>query len=419
MRPAAARHLATALVATALAAAIGAAAPAAAAPTPPAVDAEAFIVVDRASGTTIAGEDVRERRPIASTTKLMTALLTLERADPRELLTASSYEPEPIESQIGLEDGERLAVRDLLVALLLESANDAAATLAARLDSSTRAFVADMNARAEELGLDDTSYANPIGFDAARNYSTAADLARLARVLLRDDRFSHIVGQPRLELHSGDLPRVVYNRNDLVGEVPFVDGVKTGNTLGAGHVLVGSATREDAGVVSVVLGAPSEAVRDDASESLLRYGLDQFRERRVLRPSEPLADVAAAGVEQPVPVAAERGLTLTLLRGQPVETRVDAPAQLEGPLPAGERVGSVAVRSAGEEVRRVPLVTASAVPEPQDLVSRVASTLGERPIQAAAVAAAVAALLAAATALGIRSRRRRRSAANATGEQPT
>ncbi len=377
---------------------------------PPPVDADAFIVVDRATGSTIAASDEDERRPIASTTKLMTALLTLERAKPGEVLTSSGYVADPIESQIGLAPGERMAVRDLLVALLLESANDAAATLAAGLDRSTRAFVADMNRRARELGLDDTSYANPIGFDAPGNYSSADDLARLARLLMRDGLFRDIVDESQLELRTGAEPRVVANRNELVGQVPYVDGVKTGHTLGAEHVLVGSATRDDAGVISVVLGAPTEAERDDASLDLLRWGLDQFREQRVLDVRETIAEVAAAGRDEPVPLRAARGLSVTVLRGERAGTELDVPDEIAGPLPAGEAVGTVAVvREDGKVLERVPLVTARAVPRPADIPTVIASTLSDSPILTAAVAA-VAVILLAAVVLLLRRRRQSRMA---------
>ena len=393
------------MAALAVVAAGGPPATGAAAPEPPRVAAESWIVVDRATGAEIAADDPQERRPIASTTKLMTALLTLESTRPGKVFRATGYDADPIESQIGLEKGELLTVRDLLVALLLESANDAAATLAARVGGSTREFVADMNERADELGLDDTSYANPIGFDAAKNYSTAADLARLTRVLMQDPLFRDIVDEPRLELKTGDEPRVVYNRNELVGEAPHVDGVKTGHTLGAGHVLVGSATRGDAGVISVVLGAPTEAVRDRATLDLLEYGLDRFRERDVLEVGEPIGETAVAGREETVPLAAGRSLSLTLVPGEPVKTRLHAPEELEGPLPEGEEVGSVAVVLGGRVVERTPLVTAQAVPEPADLLTRLGSTLREHPIPVAA-AAVVAVLLALTAALVVRSRRR-------------
>ena len=361
------------------------------------VPAEASIVVDAESGTVIAADDPGERRPIASTTKLMTALLTLERADPAEVIAAGGYDPAPIESQIGLAEGERLAVRDLLVALLLESANDAAVTLAEGVEGSVDEFVAEMNERAEKLGLDDTSYANPIGLDDPANYSTASDLAALATRLMRDELFRDIVEEPSLPLRSGDVPRVVENRNGLVGEAPLVDGVKTGHTLGAGHVLVGSASDDGHRAISVVLGAASEAARDEATLDLLRYGLDQIVDRRVVRAGEPVA------------LAPARPATVTVVRGERVGTRVLAPDVLEGPLPAGERVGSVRILLRGEVARRVPLVTADAVPAPS-AARRVRNAVEDNPLP---VVAGAMLLVVAAAFIVTRARRRRRAGATA------
>lgn len=375
----------------------------------PAVRAEATTVIDAGSGAVIAAEDPTERLPIASATKLMTALLTLERADLGDVYPAADYDAAPVESQIGLQAGERLAVRDLLVALLLESANDAAVTLAEGVGGSTGAFVAAMNERAGELGLDDTSYANPIGFDDPDNYSTASDLARLARRLMRDARFRDIVEEPSLRLRTGERPRVVENRNELVGEAALVDGVKTGHTLGAGHVLVGSAARRGNRVISVVLGAPGEQARDTATLDLLRFGLDQFVRRPVIRAGERLAQAAVADQdEEPVALAAADGVVLTLLRGERVRIRIDAPAELEGPLPAAEEVGSAAVLRRGRVAGRVPLVTAAEVPAP-GILTRVATTLGDH----LTATVALALVLAGAAALLLARARRRRARAGA------
>jgi D-alanyl-D-alanine carboxypeptidase (penicillin-binding protein 5/6) len=406
-RPPAARALVAALAA--IAATVAGPAPAVAAPDAPDVAAEASIVVDAESGAVIAAEDAGARRPIASTTKLMTALLTLERAEPDEVFTAAGYDPAPVESQIGLQPGERMAVRDLLVALLLESANDAAVTLAEGIAGSVDAFVADMNARAQRLDLDDTSYANPIGFDDPDNYSTASELAQLARRLMAEPRFRDIVEEPSLPLESGAVPRIVENRNTLVGEEPLVDGVKTGHTLGAGHVLVGSASDADHRVIGVVLGAPSEADRDAATLELLRFGLDQLVDRRVLRAGEPVARAPVSDeAGESVPLAPARSATATVIRGKGVETRVRAPAALEGPLDEGERVGSVQILQNGEQARRVALVTAEAVPAP-DLVAQVTGGL----VDWVWIAAGVAILMLVAAAIIVARARRQRAGASA------
>ena len=178
-------------------------APAGAQAPPDASRASAAIVVDAGDGTVMLERDAGKRRPIASTTKLMTALLALERAEPGDVFTAPAYDALPQESKINLRRGERMAVRDLLEALLLESANDAAVTIAEGVSGSRAAFVEEMNARAEELGLRDTSYANPIGLDDPDNYSTARDLATLAARLLRNRRFARIVDMPQARARVG------------------------------------------------------------------------------------------------------------------------------------------------------------------------------------------------------------------------
>jgi serine-type D-Ala-D-Ala carboxypeptidase (penicillin-binding protein 5/6) len=331
---------------------------------PPVPGADAAIVVDGRDGDVMFAKNADERQSIASTTKLMTALLTLEGSRPREVFASADYVAAPVESQIGLRPGERMTVRDLFVALLLESANDAAATLAEGVSGSVDAFVADMNERAAELGLEDTSYANPIGFDDRLNYSTASDLAVLSRELLRRPRFARVVDMPEADLDSGARPRTIDNRNTLVATHPFVTGVKTGHTLGAGYVLIGSAKgRGGARVISVVMGEPSEAARDADTLKLLRWGIGRFRRVRVLDGGRTMARADIEYRDERAALVPARDAVLTLRHGERVRRRIRAPEELEGPLPAGSRVGSVTVFVDGERARRVPLVTAADVPD--------------------------------------------------------
>jgi serine-type D-Ala-D-Ala carboxypeptidase (penicillin-binding protein 5/6) len=330
---------------------------------PPVPGADAAIVVDGRDGDVMFAKDAHQRQSIASATKLMTALLTLERSRPREVFTAADYVAAPVESQIGLRPGERMTVRDLLVALLLESANDAAATLAEGVSGSVDEFVADMNERAAELGLEDTNYANPIGFDDPLNYSTPSDLAALTRELLSRPRFARVVDIPEAELESGARPRTIDNRNTLIATHPFVTGVKTGHTLGAGYVLVGSANGPgDARVISVVMGEPSEAARDADTLKLLRWGITRFQRVQVLDDRRTMARADIEYRDERAALVPARDAVLTLRRGERVRRRIRAPEEVEGPLEAGTRVGSVTVLVDGERVRRVALVTASDVP---------------------------------------------------------
>jgi D-alanyl-D-alanine carboxypeptidase (penicillin-binding protein 5/6) len=289
-------------------------------------------------------------------------LVTLERTDPDEVFTAPTYPGGAGESTIGLRSGERMSVHDLLRALMLPSANDAAYDLAVNIGGSESRFVRLMNAHARALGLDDTHYSTPIGLDDPGNYSTASDLAALAARLMQNPRLAHIVNLPAARLRTGSHVRRVVNRNDLVARYGFVDGVKTGHTSGAGYVLVGAAHGNGARVISVVLGTSGIGARDADSLALLRYGVSQFRR---VRPVVKGREYARAKVHyfdgRTVRLVAARGVAFTVRRGRAVRRHVIAPKEVTGPLRAGERVGSVQVLVRGRVVRTVALVTAEPV----------------------------------------------------------
>ncbi|MEA2425177.1 MAG: hypothetical protein QOH13_1587 [Thermoleophilaceae bacterium] len=332
-------------------------------PRPSLASASAGIVMDARSGQTMLAKHADARRPIASTTKLMTALLVLESGKLGKTFVAPAYHALPAESKINLRQGERMKGSDLLTALLLESANDAAVDLAQGVAGSRSAFVAQMNRRARQLGLRNTHYANPIGLDAPGNYSSARDLATLARRLLTNPTFAATVDRPGATLRSGDHPRTIRNRNLLVGRYRFVDGVKTGHTIGAHYILVGAAHGNGGKVVSVVLGEPSESARDVDTLALLRWGVDQYRRVTILRPGHTVTYAKVAhhsGLR--VRLTTRRSVTFTLRRGERLATRLHVPKELKGPIAAGRRVGSVEVLYLGHRVRTLGLVTTRAVP---------------------------------------------------------
>ena len=341
----------------------GTAAPAVA-QTAPSVSSPSAIVVEAGSGDVAFQRRASQKRSMASTTKMMTGLLSVEGAALDDVLTAAPYTPGPAETQIGLRAGEKMTVRDLVRALMLASANDAAVTLAVGISGSVPSFVDEMNARAKELGLRDTTYSNPVGLDQGTNRSSARDLVKLAIELRGEQFLRRTVDMPRASLTSGSRRRTVINRNTLVRTVDEVDGVKTGRTNQAGYVLVGSATRNGVTVVSAVLGAASEAARDQDTLALLRYGLRQYRRTTLVKRNATLARADLKYREQQVRLIAGRGLQRVLKRDQRASVRVvGAPAELDGPLTAGSRVGTVEARVGDEVVGRVPLVTATAVEE--------------------------------------------------------
>jgi serine-type D-Ala-D-Ala carboxypeptidase (penicillin-binding protein 5/6) len=359
----------------------------------PALDARAWVLVDARDGTRLAAQAPNRKLPIASATKLMTAYIALEELPLRRRLRVVPYSAAPAESLAGLGAGERLTVRDLITAMMLPSANEAAQTVAERVAGSERLFVRRMNVEASRLGLERTSFDNPIGFDAPGTGSSATDLAELALVLREDRRFRRIVAQPETVLRSGAKRRRVVSRNTLLRADPTVDGIKTGHTLGAGYVLVGSAERRGIPLVSVVLGASSESARDSETAELLDYGYSLYSHERVARRGGRLAAAAIAFEDGRLPLVAGRGAALQVREDQRVETDVTAPAEVEGPIGEGERLGTAAIRLDGEVVERIPLLAGRAVEAPS-LLARIEVPLSRVLIGGGAIAILLATLIA-------------------------
>ena len=330
----------------------------------PELNAATWLLLDPTDGEELTAHGPDRERAIASTTKLMTAYLALRKLRMDEKLEVPAYSAGAAESVAGLNKGERLTVHDLIVAMMLPSANDAAETIADGISGSEQAFVALMNRTAADLGLDHTHYANPIGLDANGNYSTAADLTDLAIQLLSDKRFRKIVSKPQATLKSGAEQRVVTNTNTLLLSDPSVDGVKTGHTLDAGYVLVASAKRDTVPLIAAVLGAPSEADRDTDAEALLDYGYSLYRHRDAVRKGEEAATASVRYEDEDLPLLAKRAIEVAIRPDQDLRVDVGGPKQVEGPIAAGDRLGQVTVTLDGKFVGRTPLVAGRDVDEP-------------------------------------------------------
>lgn len=328
----------------------------------PKLDARAWVLIDPRDDSVLASSSPNKRLPIASTTKLMTAYLALKNLKPSQMIAAPSYHPSAsAEIELGLRPGERMRVRDLLYGLLLPSASDAAETLAVGVAGSVPAFVQRMNQAAQQLGLTDTSYANPIGLDDPDNYSSAQDLVTLASVLLRNKLFARIVNTPAATLHSGDHPRTVTSRDTLLNSVPWINGVKTGHTLGAGFVLVGSGTRDSTTLISAVLGTPDEPTRDADTLKLLQYGFSLFHRAQPVEQGQQLADPKLDYRSDHLSLVAQRALPINVRRGQHVTTQVTAPDQISGAVDQGQVLGHVTVSVDGKPAAGSPLVAAHGV----------------------------------------------------------
>jgi len=257
---------------------------------PPRVVARAAILADEATGQVLFERNAGAGRAMASTTKVMTALLTLERLDEDRVVVIGAGPPKVGEESLRLRKGERLSVRQLLLGLLVKSANDAAVALAEAVDGSEAAFVRRMNRRAAALRLTATHYVTPYGLDRPGHQTSARDLARLWEVAMRRADFRALVATRSARLPGGPLSlRRFVTTNQLLGSYRWTVGGKTGFTNRAGRCLVASASRGGRRLVAVAMGTPN-AFAD--VRALFEYGFSKYVRARLARRGQPVAEAS-------------------------------------------------------------------------------------------------------------------------------
>lgn len=332
---------------------------------PPTVSAASYALFDPVSGKFIAERDATTRRPMASTTKIMTALIVLERCPLDDIVTVAPEAVGTEGSSIYLYQGERLTVRDLLYALLLSSANDAAMALAVHAAGNVTAFADLMNERAAELGLADTHFCNPHGLHQSDHYTTARDLARLTAFALQNATFAEIVATKRYAPTVGDngATRLFLNHNRLLRQYEGCIGVKTGFTKAGGRCLVSAAKRNDLLLIAVTLNAPDDW-RDHTA--LLDWGFSQYVAFSPT-PTELTLPVVG-GTKNTVDLTPVGSLLLTLPADHAAITcTVETPRFLYGGLEKGKRYGRVVYKMGDKTLGEIALIATTSVPRERPL----------------------------------------------------
>jgi serine-type D-Ala-D-Ala carboxypeptidase (penicillin-binding protein 5/6) len=319
---------------------------------PPTVTAASAALFEVGSGEVLHAFRPDDRRPIASTTKIMTALLVLEASDPGDVVVASDNAASQEGAVLGLEPGEERTIGQLLHALLLQSANDAAVALAEHVAGDVSSFVDLMNRRARRLGLRDTRFESPNGLDDD-GYSTVHDMVVLATSAHRDRTFGEVVATKFATIPSPDgEPRRIQNRNALLWLYRGALGTKTGYTAAAGFCIVAAAERKGEEMGAIVLGAPDEAFSDAAA--LLNYGFEAFERQLVIAPGGALDPIEVEGTA--VPVEAGSGLEVLVRTDRAVEIDARPRDGLALPIREGDVVGAAVATAEGEALGRVALV---------------------------------------------------------------
>ena len=333
-----------------------------AAAAPPAVHAGAYLVENASTGEVLASSNPHKQVPIASITKLMTVLVALEHHRVTDVVRVDPRAAAVGESTADLEAGERLTVSDLVEAALIQSANDAADALALSVAPSFPAFAVLMNDEAAKLQLDDTHFVRPDGLDASGERSSAADVTRLARLLMENPFVRRTVAEETATIAHG---QVLHTWDDLLGRLPGVIGVKTGHTDAAGWCQV-AALRGPGGTIiyATILGEPSRSVRNADLTSLLVWAEAQYRIVPVVQTRRVYARALLPYGEQPLDLVASRPLLAPARVGRPLTERVVARRSVSLPVQRGTVLGRVEVWSGGRLVGRRDLVAARTVHEP-------------------------------------------------------
>jgi D-alanyl-D-alanine carboxypeptidase (penicillin-binding protein 5/6) len=342
-----------------LVAALAFASPAAAAPPP--VHASAYVVEDARTGEVLASSKAHAHVPIASITKLMTVLLTLEHHKLTDVVTADPRAAVVGESTINLRAGEQFTVRDLIKAALIQSANDAAAALALSISPNYGAFADLMNAKAQELGLRDTHFVRPDGLDVPGEYSSAADATKLGQTLMRT-RFVRETVREETDTISGG--RTLHTWDDLLSMLPQTIGVKTGHTSEAGWCQVAAARGPGVTVYATLLGAPTRAVRNVDLESLLIWGLAQFRVVPLIQSGRTYATAEVPYGKQPLELVAAKPLNAVTRLGRSLTEKVVAARAVALPVSRGAVLGRVEVWEGGKLRGSSDLVASRTINKP-------------------------------------------------------
>jgi D-alanyl-D-alanine carboxypeptidase (penicillin-binding protein 5/6) len=337
------------------------------APPPPPIAAKAWLLADYASGQTIAGHNADARVEPASLTKLMTAYLAFDALKKNAVALTQTTQVSHKAwksggSRMFIEPRQPVTVDALLHGMIVQSGNDATVTLAELLAGAEETFVQMMNREAHRLGLKDTHFTNASGWPDPQHYSTAQDLAALAAALIRDfPEYYALYATKEYRYNNITQP----NRNRLLWVDPHVDGVKTGHTEAAGYCLIASAKRGERRLVSVVLGAQSDAMRAQESLKLLNYGFQFYDSVRLYEKGQQVSALRVwKGAANELNAGLDRDIVLALPRGAAAKLTAELASEqpLLAPVRAGQQVGVMRVSLGDKALGEYPVVALESIP---------------------------------------------------------
>ncbi|WP_419418643.1 D-alanyl-D-alanine carboxypeptidase family protein [Legionella sp. D16C41] len=336
-------------------------------PTPPAINAQAFILIDVNSGKIIAEKNSEQKLPPASLTKMMTLYVTSnalrsEQIHLNDMVRISHDAWKTAGSRMFVKEGQEVSIEDLLKGIIVDSGNDACVAVAEHLGGSEAGFAEIMNQQAQQLGMKNSHFTDSTGLPDQKLYTTAKDLAILGRALINDfPQYYHWYKQKWFTFNGIRQP----NRNRLLWRNSQVDGVKTGHTSEAGFCLVSSAQRDNMRLLAVVLGSPSDSIRADDSERLLNYGFRFYETHELYKANQSVSELPiykGKASKLKVGLLQDQFITIPTGQYQRLSMNSEVPQALEAPIKKGDRIGNLIVRFDDKVLETYPLYSLEEVP---------------------------------------------------------
>lgn len=322
----------------------------------PYVTAHSAILMDATTGDILYERECNKKRPIASTTKILTTILAIEMADLEEIATVSAKADKVGESSIYLNQGNKLKLKELLEGALIRSGNDACVAIAEQTAGSHDEFVRLMNLKAISLGAYNSNFTNTNGLPDKNHYSTAYDLAVIARYAMNNPVFSHIVAQKVATISFEQPPKsqIANNTNKLLWNYHLADGIKTGTTNAAGKCLVASATKEGRRLICVVLNAPD---RFGDAKRLLEWGFNHTEIITMGKKGEQITHYPGYGNKIPLILGGNVSFCIEKIRKEDIKIQTDFSQGIYPPIKAGEVLGYYNIFVKDKLLTQVPLVS--------------------------------------------------------------
>ena len=339
----------------------------------PKTNSRRYIVYDRISKSMIIGKNEDIKSAMASTTKIMTTIVILEKADLNETVTVSAKAGGTGGSRLGLKRGDKASVRDLLYGLMLRSGNDAAVALAEHVGGSVKGFAELMNEKAIELGLTNTHFVTPHGLDDANHYTTALELAKLTDYAMDNETFAKIVGTKSTTIYINNQSRQINNTNELLGVLNGVVGVKTGFTNNAGRCLVTETKRNNMDIITIVLGADTKKDRTKDSVNLIEYTFSKYKmynlEEQIIEEFNKWKNINEKRIliikgKQSNPklaLGAIEKATIPICDNDKIEYSINALTEVEAPVEQWNVMGTLTVKLNGEILENIDIVNVNEV----------------------------------------------------------